>query len=210
MAHVQQCAVAFMRARVRLFAAVVLCRMRSLFAAVMSCRVCLLSSQHLLCPALPHSQLLLLLRCCVCLQLRMAGRLMPQLGHHDLPPLLAAAARLPLVRVSKPWCVTAMTRAHHTMHLLTPNSIATLTWALGKLGVKFRADFQVKLLQEFKAKLHSAGPRALGVMAHGLAAAGARPDGLWVGVYLQRVQVELRWFSGRDLAMCLYGLVQLR
>jgi hypothetical protein len=135
---------------------------------------------------------------------------MPQLGQHDLPPLLAAAARLPLVRVSKPWCVAAMTRAHHTMHLLTPNGMATITWALARLGVKFRADFQAKLLQEFKAKVHAAGPRALCVMVHGLAGVGARPDGLWVGVYLQRVRSELRWFSSRDLAMCLYGLVQLR
>jgi hypothetical protein len=88
--------------------------------------------------------------------------------------------------------------------------MATLTWALARLGVKFRPDFQAKLLQEFKAKLHSANPRALGVMAHGLAGVGARPDGLWVGVYLARVQQQLPWFRGRDLAMCLWGLVQLR
>lgn len=144
------------------------------------------------------------------LQLRMASRLMPQLGPRDLPPLVAAAARLPLARVSKPWCVAAMTRAHHTMHLSTSHGIATLTWALARLGVKFRPDFQAKLLQEFKAKLHTANPRALGVMVHGLAGAGARPDGLWVGVCLARVQQQLPWFSGRDLAMTLWGLVQLR
>lgn len=140
----------------------------------------------------------------------MAGSSLLQLGHAELPPLLAAVARLPLVRVSKPWCVSVMTRAHHTMHKFSAAGIATMLWAFARLGLALRPDFQEKLLLEFKAKLSEAEPRALAVMVHGLAGVGVRPDGLWMGVYLDRVQRQLQRFSGKDLCMCLWGLVQLR
>jgi len=157
---------------------------------------------------LPPPLLLLLLL--LLLQLRAVARGVSQLGPHDLPRLLASAARLPLVTVSKAWSVRIITRAYKIMPEFTPTGLAILAWALGKLGMKFRADFTTKFLAQFKAKLHEASPRALAVAAVGLAGVGVRPDGLWIGVYLARVESTLERFNGRDLSMTLWGLVQLR
>ncbi|KAF8064684.1 TGD2 [Scenedesmus sp. PABB004] len=142
--------------------------------------------------------------------LRMVGSALPCLGPAELPVLLAAASRLPLVSVPKPWVVRVVTRAHHLMPRLAPHHMARLTWALGRLGMRLRPDFAARLLPAFKANLAAAPPRALAVMAHGLARAGAAPDAMWVAVFADRAQRCLPGFSGRDLAMCMWGLAQLR
>eukprot|EP00775_Hariotina_reticulata_P012317 gene12317-12453_t len=142
--------------------------------------------------------------------LRATARGLRRLEPQQLPKLLASAARLPLVTVSKAWCVRVITRVFKIMPEFTPTGLAILAWALGKLGMKFRADFAAKFLEEFKSKLHEASPRALAVVVCGLAGAGVRPDGLWMGIYLARVESVLWRFEGQNLSMLLWGLVQLR
>lgn len=96
------------------------------------------------------------------------------------------------------------------MHTLGPSDLALATWALGRMGLRLRPDFAARLLSCYQDRLAAADPRALALMAHGLAACGCRPEGLWAGVFLVKVQQLLPRFKGQDMAMLLWGLVRMR
>lgn len=140
----------------------------------------------------------------------MAAAGLPSLSHGEIACLVVSASRLPLVTIPKPWSVRIMTRVHHTISNFSPTGLAVMTWAFGKLGMRFRSDFSTRVLTAYKAKLESASPRALSLMAHGLVGVKVRPDDMWLGVLEDRVQQQLPRFSGWDLSMCLWGLVRLR
>lgn len=140
----------------------------------------------------------------------MAGSGLQQMGRAELPALLAAAARLPHAPVPKAWTVRVMSRAHRLLPSFSAQQLALTAWALGRLRVKLRPDFAAQLLAALKSRLHEASPRALAVAAQGLGALGLRPDGLWAGVFMVRLQGSLARFAGRDLAMVLSGLVRMR
>lgn len=103
-----------------------------------------------------------------------------------------------------------MNRLQPCLKTLNPRALGLTAWALGKMGLKLRADFAAELLAGFKARLHLAGPRDLALIVHGLASCQSRPEGQWVGVYLHRVERQLGQFGANDLAMMLGGLVKLR
>jgi hypothetical protein len=103
-----------------------------------------------------------------------------------------------------------MNRIQPHLQTLNPRTLGLTAWALGKMGLKLRPDFAQGLLSGLKGQMHTAGPRELALMAHGLACCKCRPDGQWVGVYLHRVEGQLPEFKGEDLAMMLGALVKLR
>jgi hypothetical protein len=144
-------------------------------------------------------------------QLHLVTRSLRQLPPPLLPSLLASVSRLPPAAwPSKAWCVGAMGRLSRGLASLSPSGLALSTWALGRLGLRLRPDYADKLCEGYARGIGSADPRALALMAAGLAGCGWRPPGLWVGVFLARAAQQLPAFSGRDLAMMLWGLVQLR
>lgn len=143
----------------------------------------------------------------------MAGAGLGSLPHASLPVLAAAVARLPVgaAVVPRAWCVSLMHASRGPrLSRLPTQSLAQLVWALGRLGVTLRADYARELLSAAKSGMGSAGPRALATLAHGLGAARVRPDGIWAGVFAHALATQLPAFSPRDLAMVLWGLVQMR
>jgi hypothetical protein len=155
--------------------------------------------------------LLLLMLMLLLLQYNLASRYLHHYSPADLPPLLAACATLPpFCWPSKAWCVTLMSHLHPRLKTLNPRALGLTAWALGKMGLKLRGDFAGEIQAGFKAGLEGAGSREVALMVHGLAGCGWRPDALWVGVVLYRVEQQLRSYSGADLAMLLGALVKMR
>jgi hypothetical protein len=103
-----------------------------------------------------------------------------------------------------------MARLRPRLDALNPSALALTAWALGRMGLRLRADFADALLGAFKGGMQGAGPRDLAMLVHGLAACKCRPDGAWVGVYLVRLEGQLRGLKACDLAMMLGALVKLR
>ncbi len=74
---------------------------------------------------------------CVYLQMRHAETLLPLMTARELPLLLAAAASLHAPR-SKAWTVAAMVRVRRVLGSFTPQGLALVLWALGRLDVRLR------------------------------------------------------------------------
>lgn len=152
-----------------------------------------------------------LLRVLLLLQLHLSSRYLQQYHPTDLATLLAHCANLPPnCWPSKHWTVTLMVRLRLGLTALNPSALALTAWALGRMGLKLRADFADALLGAFKSSMQGAGPKELALLVHGLAGCQCRPDGVWVGVYLVQLQEQLSGFKACDLAMMLGALVKFR
>jgi hypothetical protein len=143
----------------------------------------------------------------------------PALTPRELPHVLSAAAALrrPPDRV---WCVAMMARAHGCMDGFTAHGLAVMIWAVGRAGMRTRADWAERFLSALGERMDGGScgrrerprelARALALAMHGIGSTGSQPGGAWMGRWLAAVHGLRRHLAPRDVACLLVGLQRLR
>jgi hypothetical protein len=146
----------------------------------------------------------------------LADQMRPALTAREIPNIMAAAAVL-RDPVDKPWAIRMMTAAHHHMGEFSLQGLGLMLWAVGRMGMRTRADWAARYMAALSARMGGADgsapravARALSLAMHGLGSTGCRPGDEWMGRWMAAVARRRRALAPRDVACMLVGMQRLR